>query len=578
MKENKHIRQPIVSVLGHVDHGKTLLLDTIRGTRVQAGEAGGITQHVGASSIPIDTIKKICGPLMDRIGGDITIPGLLFIDTPGHEAFTTLRKRGGSVADLAILVIDINEGFQPQTDESLTFLKEFKTPFVVAATKIDRIAGWNPKKGSFLKNLANQRDDVKDELERKVYSIVAQLAERGINAERFDRFEKIEDFTKSVAIVPCSGLKGEGVPELLMVLTGLAQQFLKNKLEVSDTGKGTVLELKEVRGFGPTVDVIIYDGIVRREDYIVIGGKKPIVTKVKALLRPRPLKELRVEKQFESVDSVSAATGIKIAAPNLSGVIAGSPIVAVRKEEDVDAAKKEVQKEVEEVEFEKDIQGIIVKADTLGSLDAVVKMMQAENIPIRKAEVGSVDKQDVIEAGNVKDKLKRIVLAFNVHALADADALAKDTKVKIFSNNIIYKLMEDYKDWRLHRKEREIEEKLSSVQRPVKVKILKGCIFHAAKPCIVGVEVTGYLKTGVKLKNESGKTIGKVKGIQKEGKGIDVAKTGDKVAISMDEPVAGRTINEGDVLVAALTENDRKTLKEVYDKLTVDERLLLQEQ
>jgi translation initiation factor 5B len=577
MKEDKRIRQPIVSVLGHVDHGKTLLLDTIRGTRVQAGEAGGITQHVGASSIPIDTIRKICGPLMDRIGAEVTIPGLLFIDTPGHEAFTTLRKRGGSVADLAILVIDINEGFQPQTDESLTFLKEFKTPFVVAATKIDRIAGWNPKKGSFLKNLASQRDDVKDELERKVYSIVAQLAERGINAERFDRFEKIEDFTKSIAIVPCSGLKGEGVPELLMVLTGLAQQFLKNKLGVSDTGRGTVLELKEVRGFGPTVDVIIYDGTVRKNDYIVIGGKKPIITKVKALLRPRPLKELRVEKQFESVDAVSAATGIKIAAPNLSGVIAGSPIVAVKSEGDVDTAKKEVQKEVEEVEFEKDIQGIIVKADTLGSLEALVKMMQSEDIPIRKAEVGSVNKQDVIEAANVKDKLKRVVLAFNVHSFADADTMAKDTKIKIFSNNIIYKLMEDYKDWRLHRKEREIEEKLSSVQRPVKLKLLKGCIFHAAKPCIVGVEVTGYLKTGVKLRNESGKEIGKVKGIQKEGKSIDEAKTGNKVAISMDEPVAGRTINEGDVLVSALTESDKKTLQEVYDKLTVDEKLLLQE-
>jgi translation initiation factor 5B len=577
MGENKHIRQPIVSVLGHVDHGKTLLLDTIRGTRVQAGEAGGITQHVGASSIPIDTIKKICGPLMNRIGGDITIPGLLFIDTPGHEAFTTLRKRGGSVADLAILVIDINEGFQPQTDESLTFLKEFKTPFVVAATKIDRIAGWNPKKGSFLKNFANQRDDVKDELERKVYSIVAQLAERGINAERFDRFEKIEDFTKNIAIVPCSGLKGEGVPELLMVLTGLAQQFLKDKLEVSETGRGTVLELKDVRGFGPTVDVIIYDGAVRKNDYIVIGGKKPIITKVKALLRPRPLKELRVEKQFESVDSVSAATGIKIAAPNLSGVIAGSPIVAVRSEEDIESAKKDVQKEVEEVEFKKDIQGIIVKADTLGSLEAMVKMMQAESIPIRKAEVGNVNKQDVIEAANVKDNLKCVVLAFNVHALADAEALAKDTKIKIFSNNIIYKLLEDYKDWRLHRKEREIEEKLDSVQRPVKVKIMKGCIFHAAKPCIVGVEVTGYLKTGVRLKAKTGKEVGKVKGIQKEGKSIEEAKTGDKVAISMNEPVAGRTINEGDVLVAVLTENDKKTLREVYDKLTVDERVLLQE-
>lgn len=572
-RKSGDIRQPIVSVLGHVDHGKTQLLDSIRGSRVQVGEAGGITQHVGASAIPIETIKKICGELLDRFKIKILIPGLLFIDTPGHEAFTTLRKRGGSVADLAVLVVDINEGFQPQTDESLAFLREFKTPFVVAATKIDKIPGWNPKAGSFLENVKLQRDDVVKELDTKLYNIVSQLAERGINAERFDR---VENFTKHVAVVPCSGLKGEGVPELLMVLTGLAQQFLSDQLRLSDQGKGTVLELKEVRGFGPTIDVIVYDGVVSKDDYVIIGGKEPVTAKIKALLRPRPLKELRVEKKFESVDEVKAAAGIKVAAAGIVDVIPGSPILFVKDEAELESAKQDVQKEVEEVEFSKDVQGVIVKADTLGSLEAIIKMMKAEDIPIRKAEVGRVNKQDVTEAQNVSDELRRVVLAFNTTIPEEISTLAKDLKIRIFQNDIVYRLLEEYKEWRYQRKERELEDKLDRALRPAKVKILDGCIFHVAKPCIVGVEVVaGYLKSGTPLRIEGGKFVGKVKQIQKEGKNIDAANVGDRVAISMDEPTAGRQVNEGDVLITALRFEDKKLLRELKAKLTQSENELL---
>jgi len=559
----------------NVDHGKTLLLDAIRGTNVQVGEAGGITQHVGASYVPIETIKKLCGPLLEKLKIEIEIPGLLFVDTPGHEAFVTLRRRGGSVADLAILVIDVNEGFQPQTDESLAFLREFHTPFLVAATKVDLIPGWFAyPQACFTESFGKQSENVQAEVEKKVYNIVTQLAERGYDAERFDR---ITDFTKHVAVVPCSGKTGEGVAELLMILAGLAQQFLKDRLQLSERCRGTVLEVKELRGLGTTIDVILYDGIIRKGDYLIIGGRQPIVTKVKALLRPRPLRELRVEKQFETVDEVNAAAGIKIAAQGLESVVAGSPIAAVRSREEIEAAKQAVQKEVEEVEFVKDVDGIIVKADTLGSLEALIKMLGEEGIPIRKAEVGHVTKQDVIEVQNVQDDLKRVILAFNVSSLAEADALAEDLRVKIFHSDIVYKLIEEYKEWQLQEKERKLQEKLKRATRPVKVKLLKGCVFRVSKPCIVGVEVTGYLKPGVRLKRMDGKVVGKVKEIQKEGKSIKSASSGDKVAISMDEPIAGRQIKEGDVLVAVLTENDRKILKEVYDKLTEDEKRLLEE-
>lgn len=568
------IRSPIIVTVGHIDHGKTSLLDKIRGTAVTRLEPGMITQHVGASYIPIDIVKKICGDLIQRFKIEIVVPGLLFLDTPGHAAFITLRKRGGAIADLAILVIDVTEGFQEQTYESLMILKQYKTPFVVAATKIDKIPGWYPFHNScFLESIEKQREDVKEELEKGVYRIVSQLAESGLNSERFDR---IENFRKQVAIVPCSGLTGEGVPELLVVLAGLAQQFLKDRLQLSETPRGTVLEVKETFGFGTTIDVILYDGKLRKGDYLIIGGKEPVVTKIRALLRPRPLQELRVEKQFETVEEVNAACGIKIAAPGLENVIAGSPIIAVKSEEELEEAKKKVQREVEEVQFTRQIDGIIVKTDTLGSLEALIKLLNEEFIPIRKAEVGHVTKQDVIEAENVKEKLRRVILAFNVEILEEAKNLARDLKIEIFQNNIIYRLLEEYKEWVLKSREREIEEKLEKVTRPCEIVLLKGYVFRSSNPAIFGVEVKkGLLKPGTLMKRKDGKIVGKIKEIQREGQTIPQARKGEKVAVSMEEPTIGRQINEGDTLISVISEEDLKILREVWDRLSEDERELL---
>lgn len=572
MPEN--IRSPIIVTVGHVDHGKTTLLDKIRGTAVTRLEPGMLSQHVGASYIPMDTVKKFCENLMKKLKIEITIPGLLLLDTPGHAAFITLRRRGGAVSDLAILVVDITEGFQEQTDESLAVLKEFKTPFIVAATKIDKIPGWFPVENAcFLDSFQKQGESVRDEEEKRMYQIVAQLAERGFNSERFDR---IDDFKKQVAIVPCSGITGEGIAELLTVLAGLAQQFLKDRLEVSEVARGTVLEVKDTTGFGTTLDVILYDGTIRKSDFLIIGGKKPIVTKVKALLRPRPLQELRVEKQFESVKEVHAAAGIKIAAPDLDNVIAGSPIIAVSNEKEVEKAEREVQKEIEEVVFTRQVEGVVIKADTLGSLEAMIKLLTEEEIPIRKAEVGNVTKQDMVEAQNVSDSLRRVILVFNLKPSEEIRILAKDMSVEIFENNIIYRLMDDYKKWCYLKKEREMQEKLEKAVHPCQIKILKGYVFRVSNPAIFGVEVQkGLLKPGVNMKREDGRSIGRVKEVQKEGHAIKEAKAGEKVAVSMEEPTMGRQIQEGDVLISSLGENDIGILREVWDRLSEDERELL---
>jgi translation initiation factor 5B len=553
-------------VLGHVDHGKTTLLDKIRGSLVVAKEPGLITQHIGATEIPIKTVKDICGDLLEKLKIKIEIPGLLFIDTPGHEAFTSLRKRGGSIADLAILIIDINEGFKPQTDESLQFLKEFKTPFLIAATKIDRIKGWNKNEDScFLESYDKQPDFVKELFDGEFYKLIGQLSERGFETERFD---KIKNFKENIAIVPCSGITGEGIPELLMILAGLSQQFLKKELEITKgIGRGSILEVKEVKGLGMTIDVILYDGEMKKGDWLIIGGKEPITTKIKALLKPPVLKEIRIEKQFDSINEVNAAAGIKISAPNLEGAIAGNPIASVHKEEDIEKVKDEL-KGASEIEFEKIGDGVILKADTLGSLEALINILK--NIDIKKAEVGNVLKKDVIEMESVQDPLKRTILAFNVNVDEAAEKEAEDKKVKVLQSDIIYKLIENYEEFIEKTREEIRLEKLKSITRPAKLLILKGMTFRASNPAIVGVEVLeGFLKSGVKLQRD-GKEIGTVKALQSDNISVESAKKEDRVAVSIDGPTVGRQIKERDELTVIINKNDLKVLEELDIKEEVE--------
>ena len=443
----KHERSPIVVIMGHIDSGKTSILDKIRKTSVQLREAGGITQHIGASFFPAETIIQICGELLKSTNIKLDIKGLLIIDTPGHEAFMNLRRRGNSVADIAILVIDINTGFQVQTYECIKILKERRTPFLIAANKLDRIPGWKSTGNTLLKSISLQADYVKRELDKKIYEIVGELSEEGFDSERFDR---ISNFTKTVAIVPTSAVTADGIPELLMVLSGLTMGFLKKRLNVNlGSGKGTILEVKEEVGLGITIDTILYDGIIRQNDTIVVGGKdKPIITKVKALLVPKPLDEIRDPREkFKQIDEVIAAMGVKIVSPDLKeGVVAGAPVIVARNDDEIQEAISDVQSEMKQLFISTENLGVILKADTLGSLEAIVNYLKNRNIPIRIADVGNVSKRDVTEANIVKQKDPSwsAILAFNVKILPDAKEEILENDIKIFENKIIYKLIEDF--------------------------------------------------------------------------------------------------------------------------------------
>ena len=576
-------RQPIVCVLGHVDTGKTSLLDELRKTTVQAREAGGMTQHIGASFFPVETLKQLIGPYMGNFKTGIEIPGLLIVDTPGHEAFTNLRRRGGSVADIAILVVDILKGFEAQTLECIEILKARKTPFIVAVNKIDRIPGWKAQLSTpFMKSYSMQSSFVQEDFNNRLYQVMGEFSRLNFKTDRFDH---IRDFTINVALVPTSAKTGEGLSELIMVLVGLTQQFLKKRLQTTDgPAKGSILEVKEEPGLGMTLNTIVYDGTLHKDDLVVVGGRDgPISARVRTILVPKPLDEMRDPRdKFTSVECVYASAGVKVVAPGLESALAGAPLLAVPTGEDVAKYCSLITEEIGRIRITKEIDGVIVKADTLGSLEAMAEILKANNVQVRSADVGDISKRDVIEASVVKthEPLVGAILAFGVKTLPDAETEAAASNVPIFKEPIIYNLIDNYLEWVKNKREAKSEAEFEALVKPGKIMILPNCIFRRAKPAVFGVEIQGgRLKPRVSLlRAQDGSDLGEVQQIQDKGKAIGEAKAGAQVAISMDKPIAGRHIFERDILFVKVPENDAKILLTAHlDDLTSEEQDVLKE-
>lgn len=568
------IRTPIIAFLGHVDAGKTTLQDFIRKTAIARSEAGLITQSIGASIVPAETIKGLCGNLLVQLKIELKVPGLLMIDTPGHAAFISLRRRGGTLADLAVLVVDINEGLMPQTLEAIEILRKFKTPFIVAANKLDSVQGWKSSSKLLLQNIAEQQKEVQDKLDTKIYTLVGKLSELGLNSDRYDR---VEDYTKALAIIPCSAKTGEGVPELLVMASGLSQRFLGSRLEYSESApaKGTILEVKREKGLGTTLDVIIYDGILKKNDTIAIGGiDAPILTKVKALLEPKPLSEMRDTKtKFRQVEQVVAATGVKISALEIDNATAGMPLLAVSGNPDEAAAL--VQKEVADISIQLDDEGIVAKADTLGALEALVVLLRQNNIKVKKAAIGDITHKDVSDAATSIDSapLDAAVIGFNVNPPA-----MTTLGVQIMVDNIIYALIDKLQKWRKEEQAKIERKAVQKITKPCKMLVLKGYVFRQSNPAIAGTEVLlGTLRTETPLMNEKGISITRVKEIQLEKENVTEATKGQQVAVSYEKVIIGRQLNEGDTLYSFMTENEYRKLKEFKEHLSAEEKEVLRE-
>ncbi len=572
----KFKRSPIICILGHVDHGKTTLLDSIRGTAVAKKEAGGITQMIGASYVSKEDIDALAKDLAAKMNVAVAIPGLLFIDTPGHEAFTNLRDRGGSLADLAILIVDINQGFQPQTVESIKILKQYKTPFVIAANKIDAIEGWKSyRTTSFLESYSNQPEHIRERFDQKIYGVMGNISEHGFDSEQFNR---IQNFSKQIAIVPISAKTKEGLSELLVLIGGLSQKFLGSNLEIDEKGrgKGSIIEVKEEKGLGTTLDVIIYDGIVRKGNeiaYMTTEGVKR--TRIRGLLEPNIDGG---KDRFVYVEEVVAAAGVKIYAPALEGAITGSPIEVI---EDFEEQRKSIEAQFKSVIFQKSNKaGVVLRADSLGSVEALLGLLKEEGIEVRDAGVGNITRKDVLSASVVaqEDPFLGVVLGFNVRIVDEAREESKNSKIPIIYSNIIYRVVEEYQEWMKNEKEKIKKEELQRAVWPGKIKILKGYVFRVSKPAIFGVDVLGgRVRKNYRLMNKSGEVVGEIREIQKEKEKLEEAKEGDQLAISCDGISIGKNVNEGDILYTYMTLNEIRKWENQSSMLSESEKEIFTE-
>jgi len=580
-------RQPIVAVLGHVDHGKTSVLDYIRSlgqdrqASIMAREAGGITQHIGATEVPARLLNELCSPLMG--GKEFLSPGLLFIDTPGHHSFSTLRTRGGSLADIAILVIDLMEGCQPQTLESIRILKNAKTPFVVCANKVDRIHGWSSVNGrSAAEAMKDQDSHAMGLFEQKFWHLVGQFGEQGFN---LDMYNKITDFTQNIALVPCSAKEGEGMQDLLAITIGLAEKFLDEQLsDVDGASEGTVLEMKEERGLGKTLDVILYRGQVTKGDEIVIAtdqGAK--ITRVRGLFRPQGMAEMRdAGNRWDAIETVEAAAGLKLAAPDLEGVLAGTTLRVLPEDGELREQAIQATEEEAEISIELEEEGIVIKADTLGGLEALAfELHNLENpIPIRSAGIGSVNKRDLRGAENASDPLQRVILAFSTGVQTEtAEELEKeDCEVEYIGSDVIYHILERFEAWTENRKIELEEEKREKIVYPGKIIILTDHIFRRSGPAVVGVRILGgRLHVGQRLLTTEGKNVGQIKSIRIGDSSHKEAKQGEEVAIAIQGATVGRGIDEEDILLVDVPASHARRLRklelssaeqEILDELT----------
>jgi translation initiation factor 5B len=584
------LRSPIVVIMGHVDTGKTKLLDKIRNTNVQDKEAGGITQQIGATFFPVETIKVKTNELT-RFGEiPYNIPGLLIIDTPGHESFSNLRLRGSSLCDIAILVVDIMAGLEQQTLESLQMLRDKKIPFIVALNKIDRMYGWKSHPWKDYRATVGAQDPTPvSEFQDRLKRTIIAFAEKGINAKLYTENTDPDEY---ISLVPTSAITGEGVPDLLMLLTTLPQQIPKLRRQISfhDEVTASVMEVRPAEGFGTTLDIILVNGTIHVGDTIVVMGLNgPIVSEIRAILTPPLLKEMRVSSKWEKHDKMRGAIGVKISAPGLDKALAGSQMLVKRGDDDVDELKEFVQGDFKSIvqSVDKSGRGVHVQASTLGALEALLKYLQDSEVPVSGVSIGPISKQDVMKAslslaraGAAKEFA--VILAFNVPIAADAAAQAAKDGVRIFNAEIIYHLTDQYAEYKKQVEEARKAEAETKVVFPCVLRIVPNCVFAHSEPIIVGVEcVEGFLRKGTPLcvRPDMAKPafcIGVVASIEREKKPVETLRPGDAgAAIKIetrgheDPKMVGRHFTINDNLISLISRESLNILKDQFkDELT----------
>lgn len=570
------LRSPVVCVLGHVDTGKTKILDKIRNSHVQDGEAGGITQQIGATMVPLQTLKEQCKMVKNFVDSEVKVPGLLIIDTPGHESFSNLRSRGSSLCDIAILVVDITHGLEPQTIESINMLKQKKTPFVVALNKIDRIYDWKSMKNKDVQDiLKGQSRATRQFFEDRVKQVVLEFATQSLNAVLFS---ENTDPRSYVSMVPTSALTGEGMGNLMALVVELVQSMMAKRLMFSEELQATILEVKAISGLGHTMDVILVNGRLHEGDTIVFAGfDGPVSSQIRSLLMPQPLKELRIKTQFLEHREVEGSQGVKIAGKDLEKAIAGLPLLVPHRADETKILMDEIASMFRETMNSIKVtgMGVYVQASTLGSLEALMEFLTESKIPVSGVRIGPVTKKDVMRASAMleHDPTFAVILAFDVKIEKEAQELADSLSIRIFHANIIYHLFDMFVNYRMELKTKNREQFKNAAVFPCKLKILPQFIFNTRDPIVVGVSVeAGVVKEGTPLCVPSKEflEIGIVTTIEVNHKQIETARKGQEVCIKIeptggDAPkLYGRHFDHTDLLVSKITRYSIDMCKEHF--------------
>ncbi|KAG7315868.1 hypothetical protein KOW79_020734 [Hemibagrus wyckioides] len=567
------LRSPVVCVLGHVDTGKTKILDKLRHTHVQDGEAGGITQQIGATNVPLETIIEQTKMVKNFDRDNIKVPGMLIIDTPGHESFSNLRNRGSSLCDIAILVVDIMHGLEPQTLESINLLKEKKCPFIVALNKIDRLYDWKKSPDTdVVATLKKQKKNTKDEFDERAKAVMLEFAQQGLNAALFYENKDPRTF---VSLVPTSAHSGDGMGNLIALLVELTQTMLARRLAHCDELRAQVMEVKALPGMGTTIDVILINGCLREGDTIIVPGVEgPIVTQIRGLLLPPPLKELRVKNQYEKHKEVNTSQGVKILGKDLEKTLAGLPLLVAHKDDEIPVLKDDLIRELKQTlnAIKLEEKGVYVQASTLGSLEALLEFLRTSKVPYAGINIGPVHKKDVMKASTMleHDPQYAVILAFDVKIERDSQEMADSLGVRIFSAEIIYHLFDAFTKYREDYKKQKQEEFKHVAVFPCKLRILPQFIFNSRDPIVMGVTVeAGVLKTGTPLcvPSKAFVEIGIVTSIEVNHKPVDTAKKGQEICVKI-EPIPGespkmygRHFEAVDIIVSKITRQSIDALK-----------------
>ncbi|VDL43442.1 unnamed protein product [Hymenolepis diminuta] len=570
------LRSGVICVMGHVDTGKTKILDKLRNTNVQSREAGGITQQIGATNVPRENIihaTSMCDYFKPE---DLKMPGLLIIDTPGHESFSNMRIRGSSLCDFAILVVDIMHGIEEQTKESIEILLKRRTPFVVALNKIDRLYQWENYPDICVKEaLSKQKDVTMKDFKERFKAVVQDFAMMNLNVELF---YKNENPTEYISMVPTSAHSGDGMGDLLAFMCKEMQRRLYKRLTFSEELKASVMEVKEIVGLGTSLDVILVNGRIREGDTIVLAGQEgPIVTTVRGVLMPAPMSELRVKGNYTHLKEVVGSCGVKIIARDLEKALAGFPLYVATDLAERLYYSEEVTHGLKSALTSISVSpvGVYVVASTLGSLESLLTFLRKSNIPYSGISIGTVHKKDVMKASIMveRDNKYAVILAFDVRVDKDAEKMAAEVGVTIFTANIIYHLEASMNEYMQNILQENRKKHADQAVFPVKLRILPDMVFNKRAPIVVGVHIeAGLLREGTPIcvPSKNNIVLGRITSIENNHKAVSEARTGQEVCIRID-PIEGeapkafrRHFDHTDMLVSKISRESIDVVKEFY--------------